>query len=130
MIKIHSIANPITLDDIVSILINIDGFLDDTMDLRVFASEEDRQQFSSVAAGTLQALLTKSFNKFQLWWLDFAEEVRRLTDEFLAKTPEEKREISYNRIIKMLEDFLPGAEDVKALIEHSSYGRQLIETDF
>jgi serine/threonine protein kinase len=130
MIKIHSIANPRTFDDIVSILINIDGFLDDTMDLRVFASEEDRQQFSSVAAGTLQALLTKSFNKFQLWWLDFAEEVRRLTDEFLAKTPEEKREASYNRIIKMLEDFLPGAEDVKALIEHSSYGRQLIETDF
>jgi serine/threonine protein kinase len=130
MIKIHSIASPRNLEDIISVVINVDGFLDDTMDIQGLKTDIERKDFASVAANTLQTLLSKSLNKFHLWWLDFAEEVRNLMDQFSVATPEDKRETSYKRLIGLLEDHVADPTDIRGLIESSACGRQLIEIDF
>jgi serine/threonine protein kinase len=133
MLKAHAIANPRTQDDIISILLNIDGFLDDTMDLQGLLNDEEgegRSAFTNQAVGTLRGMFTRSLSRFSTWWLEFAEEVRRLTDQFWRSTPEEKRMGSYQAIMKMLDDHVPNNDDVKCLIENSTCGRQLIETDF
>jgi len=130
MIKIHSLANPRTLDDIVSILLNIDGFLDDTMDVKDIKEEVDRLDFSSRAAQFLQTFITRNLNKFQIWWLDFASEVRRLIDEFWENTPEDQRAKSYQSIMKILTTYLPNFEDIDGLIQNSTCGRRLLEASF
>ena len=130
MIKIHSLASPKTLEDIVSILLNIDGFLDDTMDAKGIAEEAERSEFSSKAAQTLQGVFTRNLNKLSIWWLDFAEEVRRLVDEFWVATPEEKRQSSYEATVKLINANLPNHEDIDFLIENSTCGRKIIEATF
>lgn len=130
MIKTHSITNPRCPDDIVSILINIDGFLDDTADVQGITTEEERKLFSSAAAGALHSLMSRTFQKLQNWWLEFAEEVRRLIDQFHTSTSLTKASNGYSNVMTLLKDHVPHYEDVEGLIEGSTCGKQLIETEF
>lgn len=130
MLKIHSITNPKTLDDIVSIILNIDGFLDDTMDMQGITDESARGGFSTRAAQMLQTTLAKQMGKFQVWWLEFAMEARRLVDQFWEATDDSYKEKSYNQISKLLKSHLPNSEDIEGLINDSSYGRKIIEANF
>jgi len=129
MLKIHSMAHPTKLEDIISIILNIDGFLDDTMDAQEITEESARATYSGKAAQTLQTIFTKQLNKFHIWWLEFSMEVRRLIDQFWETTEQSYKEKSYNTIFKLLKTHVPHHEDIMGLIDDSAYGRKLIETN-
>jgi serine/threonine protein kinase len=130
MLKIHAMTQPTTPDDIISILLNIDGFLDDTMDVQEITDETSRGEYSGKAAQALQTVLVKQMSKFHIWWLEFAMEVRRLIEQFWDTTEENYRDKSYQGILKLMKTHIPNHDDILGLINDSSYGRKLIETNF
>jgi hypothetical protein len=130
MLKIHSMSQPQTIDDIISIILNIDGYLDDTMDLQGLNQEDARGGYSMKTAQVLHNVLTKQLGKFYVWWLEFSMEVRRLIDQFWETTSEINKEKSYQTIIKLLKNNVPAYEPIEGLIEDSAYGRKLIEANF
>jgi serine/threonine protein kinase len=130
MLKIHAMTQPINSNDIISILLNIDGFLDDTMDMQEIMEEGARIEYSNKAAQTLQTILVKQMGKFHIWWLEFSMEVRRLIDQFWDTTEESYKDKSYQGILKLLKTHVPNHDDILGLINDSSYGRKLIETNF
>jgi hypothetical protein len=68
--------------------------------------------------------------KFHIWWLEFSMEVRRLIDQFWDTTEESYKDKSYQGILKLLKTHVPNHDDILGLINDSSYGRKLIETNF
>jgi serine/threonine protein kinase len=129
MLKIHAMTHPTTVDDIVSILLNIDGFLDDTMEMQDVEGGS-REEFSNKAAQTLQTILVKQTGKFHIWWLEFSMEVRRLIEQFWETTEETYKDKSYQTIFKLIKTNIPNHDDIVGLINDSSCGRKLIETNF
>jgi serine/threonine protein kinase len=128
MLKIHAMTHPTKIDDIVSILLNIDGFLDDTAEMQQL-TDNQREEFSNKAAQTLQTILVKQMGKFHVWWLEFSMEVRRLIDQFWESTEESYRDKSYQTIFKLLKTNVSSPDDIIGLIDDSSYGRKLIEAN-
>jgi serine/threonine protein kinase len=129
MLKIHAMTHPTTIDDIISIILNIDGYLDDIMDSQEITDETSRSDYSNKAAQTLQTILVKQMGKFHIWWLEFSMEVRRLIDQFWDTTEEVYKDKAYQSIVKMLKTHVPNHDDILGLINDSSYGRKLIESN-
>lgn len=131
MIKIHALSEPRSLEDIISILLNLDGFLDDTMDVKGLSTEEERRLFSVETAQFLRNVLARTFGRLGGWWLEFAAEVRRLVDEFWEKTPEDQRaSLFISTSLNVIDAHLPDHEDLDGLIQDSTCGRKILETVF
>jgi serine/threonine protein kinase len=130
MLKVHAMTHPTKIDDIISIILNIDGFLDDTVEMQNIQGEDGGREFANKAAQTLQTILVKQMGKFYIWWLEFAMEVRRLIDQFWETTEESYREKSYQTILKLVKNNIANPDDVIGLVNDSSYGRKLIESNF
>lgn len=130
MIKIHCMSNPANVNDIISIILNIDGYLDDTMDIQELKEEAQRTEFSNKTAQAVHSILTKQLGKFVAWWLEYATEVRKLIDEYWQNTSQSSRDKNLEFIANLLNQTVTNKSDIEALIENSSNGRKLIETNF
>lgn len=126
MLKIHSMTSPQNVDDIVSIILNLDGFLDDTMDMQ---ETPNREEYSSLAATFLETFLSKQIPKFAKWWLDFTVECKERLDDLHRKTPEPKKKKNYESVHQILKRNLSAPEEILGLIQESSYGLKLVELD-
>lgn len=125
MLKIHSITSPMDVGDIVSVILNLDGFLDDTIEMQGAEAEE----FSQKAAEFLQEFLSKTTPRFVEWWIGFSEEIRKLIDHHHSQTTEAQRKKNMGVILELLRKNVSRPEEIEGLIEDSSYGRKLIEAD-
>jgi hypothetical protein len=126
MLKIHSISSPENLGDIVSIILNLDGFLDDTIEMQGVSDPED---FSSSSASFLQDFLRKNVQEFVDWWIGFAEETRTLVRKLHAQTSEGQRVKNFGVIAELLRKNVENFGEIEGLIEDSSLGRMIIEAD-
>lgn len=126
MLKIHSITSPEDVGDLISIILNLDGFLDDTIEMQTGI---DPEEFSSRAAVFLQTFLVGNISPFADWWLGFAREIRNLIDRYHAQTTEGKRRKNMGVVLDLLKRNVEKPEEIEGLIEASSYGRKIIETD-
>lgn len=119
MLKIHSITSPKTTDDIISIILNLDGYLDDTIEL----SNRVREDYLSAAASFLKLILTKHLTKFCTWWCGFA----KTTNSILEK--ETKQETHFETVKNIITSSLEKPEEYLSLIDESSGGKSILETE-
>lgn len=126
MLKIHSITSPEEVGDLISIILNLDGFLDDTIEMQ---SGIDTEDFSSKTAVFLQDFLVKNISPFVDWWLGFAKEIRDLVDKYHSQTTEGQRKKNMGVVQDLLRKNVDKPEEIEGLIEASSYGRKMIEAD-
>lgn len=116
MLKIHAMTNPTDIDDIVSIILNSDGYLDDTCGL-------DNEVFKESCASFLRNILRKHLAMFVTWWIDYSANLRRV----LEKTP--KNPSQYKKLIELIETVVDDPRGICDLIENSTCGKQTIEAD-
>lgn len=119
MLKIHSITSPKSIDDIISIILNLDGYLDDTIEL----SNRVREDYLSSAVSFLRLILTKHLTKFCNWWCGFA----KTTNMILEKEP--RKEIYFENIRNIITNSLENPEEYLSLINDSSGGKNILETE-
>ena len=124
MLKIHSMTSPESMGDIISILLNLDGFLDDTMDVQ---GTESREDFSAAAVAFLETFLGKHVPKFVSWWLEFAKTSRAMIDDLHSKTPEKTKRKNMASVTEILRKNIPKPEEILGLINDSSYGTKIVE---
>lgn len=125
MLKIHSISSPENIGDIVSIILNLDGFLDDTVEMQG-ADDADK---SGLSAAFLEDFLAKNVQEFVDWWLGFAAETRALIGRLHSATGEGQRKKNFAVIQDLLRRHVEKPEEIEGLMDASSCGRFLIEAD-
>lgn len=126
MLKIHSITSPEETGDVISIILNLDGFLDDTIEMQ---NEINAEEFSGKAAVFLQDFLVKNTPEFVDWWLGFAGEMRSLVDRFHSETGDGHRRKNLGVVLDLLKKNVEKMEEIEGLIEASAYGKKIIEAD-
>lgn len=114
MLKVHAMTNPRDIDDIVSIILNSDGYLDDTSQDEVF---------KETCATFLRSILRKHLANFVGWWLEYAIDLKRT----LEKTPKNPKQ--YTKLIELVKTIIDDPKGICDLIDNSTCGKQCIEAD-
>lgn len=130
MIKIHCMSNPTNLNDIISIILNIDGYLDDTMDIQELTDEAQRADYSSKTAQAVHSIFTKQLGKFTAWWIEYAAEVRKIIDDYWENTSQNSRDKNFAFVNNLISQHIPNRGDIEALVENSTNGKKLLEANF
>lgn len=114
MLKIHAMTNPKDLDDIISVILNSDGYLDDT-------SQEE--VFKEACATFLRGVLRRHLAEFVGWWITYAADLRK-TLEKMPNNPDQ-----YNKLMDLVKAIIDNPQDMIELIENSTCGKLCIEAD-
>lgn len=112
MLKIHAMTNPRDIDDIVSIILNSDGYLDDT---------SKDEEFKDVCAHFLRGVFRKHLSNFAAWWLTYAKDLKTT----LEKAPVSQDQ--YTRLMEFLNSSIDDPKSVEELINNSTCGKLCIE---
>lgn len=125
MLKIHAITSPTVTHDLVSVILNLDGFLDDTAELH----RDDSTAFSHRCVALLGDVMQRQLGAFSRWWIRYAAETRKILDGIHADTPPAIRDRNRLFVTELLENHVPSHEEILGLIKESSYGMKLVEMD-
>jgi hypothetical protein len=126
MLKIHSITSPKNVDDIIGIILNLDGFLDDTLDIQ---NVDDGEGFTAKTTEFMETFFNTHAVKFVEWWLAYAKTCMEIIDTLHEKTPEERRNENRDTFKELLRKNVQDPGEISGLVEDSSYGLKIVEMD-
>lgn len=112
MLKIHAMTNPKDIDDIVSIILNSDGYLDDTT---------QDETFKDSCAQFLRGVLRKHLLNFVGWWLEYAKDLKKTFE----RAPVNKDQ--YTKLMDLVNTSIDDPKSVEELINNSTCGKLCIE---
>lgn len=114
MLKIHAMTNPRDINDVISIILNSDGYLDDT---------SGDESYKECCANFLKGILRKHLSCFVAWWLDYAKDLKRSLEKF-PSNPDQ-----YTKLFEIVSATIEDPSGISELIENSTCGRLCIEAD-